>query len=133
MLTEGDIANYIYTKSKGFGIANVWQWGNIPNGEVNAERVTVQVKPMQEDVVWFSGFAEINVLLPNIEHTEYAPLIRMNEVEHIARQLFDKNVEKVEDDWLRYEIDTLNSDWDAQLHCYYINVHLRIEVLNINN
>ena len=133
MLTEGDIANFLFTKAQSFGIANVWQWGNIPIGEVKTERVTVQMKPLQEDVYFLNGFAEINVLLPYVDQSETAPLIRMGEIEHLAHEIFPKSVEQVGEDWVRYRIDTLNRLRDEEMRCYCINVHLEVEVLNINN
>ena len=131
MITEGNIADYLFVKSQAFGV-DVYQWGNIPKGAVKEERVTIQVKPLQRGKYWKNGFVEVNFCMPYIDETGKASLIRFEEVEKKSREMYDGVVDKVGDDWVRYEIDTLNRLKDEALRCYYLNVHIAFQVLNIN-
>lgn len=132
MITEGEIANFLFVEAKQFGIDEVYQWGNIPEGEVKKERITIQVKPLRNGERWCSCFAEINICVPFIDQHSHANLIRLGEVEHLCHSLLKKRVAQINGQWVRYDIDTLNRLKDDTLRCYYINAHLRFEVMNIN-
>ena len=55
MIATTDIANIIFKDCKSFGISEVYQRGNIPEGKVNAERIVVYPKTQQPDTYWERG------------------------------------------------------------------------------
>ena len=133
MITEGKIADYIYARCKKFGIAEVYQWGNIPNGVVKKPRVTVQAKAQKEGKYWFDSFVEVNVCYPYLTENGVAPLNQIDNATIKANELFGKHVDRIDDDWIAFEIDSRNRIKDESLKCYYLNLHIRFKVLNINN
>ena len=64
MIATTDIANIIFKDCKSFGISEVYQRGNIPEGKVNAERIVVYPKTQQPDTYWERGYVEVNLCVP---------------------------------------------------------------------
>lgn len=132
MITAGKIADYMYARSKQLGIAEIYQWGNIPAGVVNKPRVTIQAKSQNDGMRWISSFVEVNICYPYLNKTGIAPLNELDKAEQKARALFHGIVENIDDDWVEFSVESMSRYKDDALQCYYVNAHIRFNVLNIN-
>lgn len=132
MIATTDIANIIFKDCKSFGISEVYQRGNIPEGKVNAERIVVYPKTQQPDTYWERGYVEVNFCVP-LSRSGKANLIRLNELERKAKEMFkDGTVGQYDGSWYRYSSETIGIEEDKELCCYYVNLKLLFEVLNVN-
>lgn len=132
MIATTDIANIIFKDCKSFGISEVYQRGNIPEGKVNAERIVVYPKTQQPDTYWERGYVEVNLCVP-LSRSGKARLIRLNELERKAKEMFkDGTVGQYDGSWYRYSSETIGIEEDKELCCYYVNLKLLFEVLNVN-
>lgn len=132
MIATTDIANIIFKECKSFGISEVYQRGNIPEGKVNAERIVVYPKTQQPDTYWERGYVEVNLCVP-LSRSGKTNLIRLNELERKAKEMFkDGVVGQYDGSWYRYSSETIGIEEDKELCCYYVNVKLLFEVLNVN-
>ena len=132
MIATTDIANIIFKDCKSFGISEVYQRGNIPEGKVNAERIVVYPKTQQPDTYWERGYVEVNLCVP-LSRSGKTNLIRLNELERKAKEMFkDGVVGQYDGSWYRYSSETIGIEEDKELCCYYVNVKLLFEVLNVN-
>lgn len=62
-----------------------------------------------------------------------ADLIRLNELERKGKKMFkDGVVGQYDGSWYRYSSETIGIEEDKELCCYYVNVKLLFEVLNVN-
>lgn len=132
MIATTDIANIIFKDCKSFGISEVYQRGNIPEGKVNAERIVVYPKTQQPDTYWERGYVEVNLCVP-LSRSGRVNLIRLNELERKAKEMFkDGVVGQYDGSWYRYSSETIGIEVDKELCCFYVNVKLLFEVLNVN-
>lgn len=132
MIATTDIANIIFKDCKSFGISEVYQRGNIPEGKVNAERIVVYPKTQQPDTYWERGYVEVNLCVP-LSRSWRVNLIRLNELERKAKEMFkDGVVGQYDGSWYRYSSETIGIEVDKELCCFYVNVKLLFEVLNVN-
>lgn len=132
MIATTDIANIIFKDCKSFGISEVYQRGNIPEGKVNAERIVVYPKTQQPDTYWERGYVEVNLCVP-LSRSGRINLIRLNELERKAKEMFkDGVVGQYDGSWYRYSSETIGIEVDKELCCFYVNVKLLFEVLNVN-
>ena len=60
MIVTTDIGNILYRDCKAFGI-EVYQKGNIPDGEITTERVIIWTKEQSQETYWKKGFVEVNL------------------------------------------------------------------------
>lgn len=128
MITTGDIYKILYKKCGGFGF-EVYRYGHIPRGEVENPRVTIKVKAPNGETYWRKGFAEVNILFPNIG--ESADLTSLEEYEHLAEE--NLTFTEVYDGLVvRFSVDGRTEIIeDASLRCYYVNARVLYEVLNV--
>ena len=91
MIVTTDIANIIFKDCKAFGISEMYQRGNIPEGEVKTERIVIYPKAHQTDAYWEKGYVEVNLCVP-VTKTGKANLIRLNELERNAREMFKDGI-----------------------------------------
>ena len=132
MIATTDIANIIFKDCKSFGISEVYQRGNIPEGKVNAERIVVYPKTQQPDTSSERGYGEANLCVP-LSRSGKANQTRLNELERKAKEMFkDGVVGQYDGSWYRYSSETIGIEVDKELCCFYVNVKLLFEVLNVN-
>lgn len=132
MIATTDIANIIFKDCKAFGISEMYQRGNIPEGEVKTERIVIYPKTQQPDAYWEKGYVEVNLCVP-VTKTGKANLIRLNEIERKAKETFkDGVVSQYDSSWYRYSSESIGIEEDKELCCYYVNVKLLFETLNVN-
>lgn len=130
MIVTTDIGNILYRDCKAFGI-EVYQKGNIHDGEVTTERVIIRTKSQTPSKYWKKGFVEVNLCVPDIEPNT-ANLIRLAELEREAMKILDEVVGSYDGTTYRYSIDSIGIEADTALKCHYVNVRLLFEVLNVN-
>lgn len=128
MITNTDVANILVRDCEKFGIS-VYQKGNIPDGEIQKDRITIHVKDNTTGQYWNKGFVEVNLCTPDKQGK--ANLIRLQELEHIAIGSMS-SVGEYDDSYYRYSIYSHGLEEDSSMKCHYINVRLLFEVLNVN-
>lgn len=132
MIVTTDIANIIFKDCKSFGISEMYQRGNIPEGKVKTERIVIYPKTQQPDDYWEKGYVEVNLCVP-VTKIGKANLIRLNELERKAKEMFkDDIVGQYDRSWYRYSSESIGIEEDKELCCYYVNVKLLFETLNVN-
>lgn len=129
MIVTTDIGNILYRDCKAFGI-EVYQKGNIPDGEVTTERVIIRTKSQTPSKYWKKGFVEVNLCVPDV-NVDTANLIRLAELERQAMKILDDVVSSYDGTTYRYSIDSIGMEADTALKCHYVNVRLLFEVLNV--
>lgn len=129
MIVTTDIGNILYRDCKAFGI-EVYQKGNIPDGEVTTERVIIRTKNQTPSKFWKKGFVEVNLCVPDVD-VDTANLIRLAELEREAMKILDDVVSTYDGTTYRYSIDSIGTEADTALKCHYVNVRLLFEVLNV--
>ncbi|UVP50672.1 hypothetical protein NXW88_24375 [Bacteroides cellulosilyticus] len=58
MIVTTDIGNILYRDCKAFGI-EVYQKGNIPDGEITTERVIIWTKEQSQETYWKKGLLRL--------------------------------------------------------------------------
>ena len=127
MITSTDIANILYKDCQVFGL-NVFQNGNIPDGEIENERITIHTKQQSIEPYWNKGFVEVNFCVPDMNGK--ANLIRLGELERDAVYLLE-DVGEHDGSHYRYSVYSHGVEEDVPMRCHYINVRLLFEVLNV--
>ena len=129
MIVTTDIGNILYRDCKALGI-EVYQKGNIPDGEVTTERVIIRTKSQTPSKYWKKGFVEVNLCVPDVD-IDTANHIRLAELEREAMKILDDVVSSYDGTTYRYSIDSIGTEADTALKCHYVNVRLLFEVLNV--
>lgn len=129
MIVTTDIGNILYRDCRAFGL-EVYQKGNIPEGEVTTERVIIRTKPQSPSKYWKKGFVEVNLCVPDIR-PDTANLIRLAELERQAMKILDGVVGSYDGTTYRYSIESIGMEADTALKCHYVNVRILFEVLNV--
>lgn len=129
MIGVSDIGNIVYRDCKqAFGL-ECYQKGNVPQGEITTERVIIYPKVQQDISIWKESFVEVNLCVPDIAPNT-ANLVRLNELERIAREQLRYKTDVYDDTLYRYKIDTIGLEQDQEMKCHYINVTLLFETIN---
>ena len=134
MIATTDIGGIMYGECKGFGIADVYHDGNIPESDkaITAERITIHPKSQRPETYWKKGFVEVNLCVPDFKNGK-ANLIRLQELEREVAAKFGRTdiVGEYDGTPYRYSVDTIGVEEDKNLRCHYVNVRLLFEVYNI--
>ena len=130
MIVTTDIGNILYRNCKAFGI-EVYQKGNISDGEVTTERVIIRTKSQTPSKYWKKGFVEVNLCVPDVD-IDTANLIRLAELERQAMKILDDVVGSYDGTTYCYSIASIGTEADTALKCHYVNVRILFEVLNVN-
>lgn len=134
MMTTSDVGNMIYTIAKNMGIS-VFLRGNIPGGEITEERVTIHPKTMTDGDTWERCYVEVNINVPDIDEKGTENLVRLAEVEKLAKNTFQSLVTSFEVDgvknWCWVDWESVQRLRDNGLKSGYINVRVLVEHLNI--
>lgn len=127
MITTTDAANIIYRDCKVFGM-EIYQDGQIPDGEIVNERITIHTKRQSEETYWNKCFIEINFSVP--DKRGEANLVRLNEIEREALGKMD-SVGKYNNSYYRYSVHSSSHERDISFKCHFVNVRILFEVMNI--
>lgn len=130
MIGTTDIANLLYKACTKKGI-EVYQYGNIPRGEVTTPRVTIHVKSGSDETWWRKGFAEVNFNIPDLEDGT-ADLITLGEYERDAWKLL-KFTDVFDDTTFQFKVSSTEVMQDTQFKCHYVNARVLYRVINVIN
>lgn len=129
MITTTDVANILVRDCRAFGL-KVHQKGNIPEGVVKTERIVVVPKRQETATYWRKGFVEINICVP--DKGGKADLVRLQEMEHRAKEVLDNVVGQSDDSTYEYSIHSISGcEEDTTLMCHFVNVRILFNVLNV--
>lgn len=128
MITTSDIGSIIINDCKSFGLP-VYRFGNIPKGEVKAERIVVYVKSLTPDTFWESVFVNVNFCVPDKQGK--AVLGRLGELEKTARKKLDSSTGMYDNTKYTYSVSSSGIEEDTALKCHYVNIRLKFDVLNV--
>lgn len=128
MITTTDVFNILTRDCKKFGV-KVFQKGNLPNGEVKEERITIHAKRQTIETYWNKGFVEVNFCVPDVN--KEADLVRLNELERLAVSSLEQ-VGEYDGTHYRYSVHSSSTEQDISFKCHFVNVRILFEVLNIN-
>lgn len=128
MITKSDIEEILYDRCRTFGVPIILS-PNMPDDEIQEERIVIIVRPIQSGVYWNRSACEVNWVVPDISGEEDG--IRL------------KAIEKILVPYMRYfrgERENTNyrckrSSWGREssdgMRCHYVNIRLEFEILNI--
>lgn len=128
MITTSDIGDIIYKDCKVFGIP-VYRFGNIPEGVVKTDRITIYVKTLVPDDIWSSVFVNVNFCVPDIKGK--ADLKKLKTYEREARLKLDDVTKMYDGTRYVYTISSSGIEEDLALKCHFINIRLKFDVLNV--
>lgn len=126
MITTGDIADILVRDLKPFGIAT-YKKGAIPEGKVLTERITVIPKEPKPGIYWKKDFVEVNFCVPPMNGL--ANTKRLTELEREASGL--RAVSSYDGSTYRYKVYSTKQELDTALECYFVNVKILFEILNV--
>ena len=129
MITVSDIEKILYKDCATFGV-EVFPYGNVPEGEITAERIVVHSKPLQTEKIWNKSFCDVNICVP--DKNGQADKIRIDELAREAQDRFKGIVGDFDGTPYHYTWDTIGVENDTQMRCHYVNVRILFEVLNID-
>lgn len=128
MITVTDAQNIVYKHAEQLGLP-VYQFGNIPKGEVKKSRVTVRAKDLTEQTIWNPCFIEVNVCVP--DKKDEADSKMLNNYDRLAHKAFLEIVDRYDGSTYRIRWQSSHEESDASLRCHYINIRLKFEILNV--
>lgn len=131
MITTSDIGDILYLHLSGLSVKDIRRgWNLLPKGELTEERVTLTVKTITAGKPWSKAFAEVNILVPDMEDGQ-ADLIRLSELEAEYVAAFGWNTSTRHGIRYRFGRETFGFLDDAQLRCHYVNIRVLFEFLNL--
>ena len=128
MITTTEVGNIICNDCRIFGIP-VYRFGNIPNGELKDERIVIYVKSLTPDEIWESVFVNVNLCVP--DKRGKAELVRLGELERIAREEFRSKTSMYDNTRYTYSVSSSSIEEDSALKCHFVNIRLKFDILNV--
>jgi hypothetical protein len=129
MIGVSDIGNILYADCKRIFSLPCFQRGNVPQGEITTDRIIIYPKVQQDISIWKESFVEVNICVPDIA-PDTANLVRLNEVERIAREHLKYKCSEYDNTLYRYKIDTIGLEQDQEMKCHYVNISILFETIN---
>lgn len=129
MITTTDIGDILFRDCQTFGL-DVFRKGNIPDGDVVSERIVIIPKPQTPNKYWKKSFIEVNFCVPYLVGQK-AALARLGELERNARMTLNGVTGEYDGTRYRYSISSVGVEEDTLLKCYYVNVRLLFQTLNV--
>ena len=126
-----DIEQVLITACAGLGVvplSSIFVSDDFPEG--TGERIVIHVKETQRNPIFYTGFAEVNAVIP--DDNGRAQHERLQEVETVLAEAFRYDtVAEFNGETYRYGLHSVSikSEPDAKYH--YVNARLLIEILNI--
>jgi len=127
MITSSDAEILVLKKAKELGITT-YPWGNIPEGKILSDRVTVRAKGVTPSTYWSKCFVEVNLSVPDIDGEKNG--IRLQELEREGARLFGNYTDSYDGTVYRVRISSSEVMEDKQFDCHYVNIRLSFEILN---
>lgn len=135
MITTGDVYCILRKVCERFGIAEIYDALDEPQGEIKSERIVVRTGSQNNGKIWEKSFVNINFCIPlNIDGS--VNTVRLNEIERMVKPVF-KYGDIVEYDGSTCSYESGGDSWmsreaDTALKCHYVNIRILFEVLNVN-
>ena len=133
MITTLDIGDILYRdlnllKSQ-MGIANIYQDGNVPVGEVVDERIVIVPPPNSTDeTYWTKAFANVNLVVPDKNGKK--DITRLQILERFAKKNLDDHCGKFDGTTYTYEVST-GIENEPDLKAHFVNVKILFSILNV--
>ena len=128
MITTTEVGNIICNDCRIFGLP-VYRFGYIPNGELKDERIVIYVKSLTPDEIWESVFVNVNLCVP--DKRGKAELVRLGELERIARKEFRSKTSMYDNTRYTYSVSSSSIEEDSALKCHFVNIRLKFDILNV--
>jgi hypothetical protein len=131
MIVTSDIGDILYKDCKTMlGIANIYQEGNVPAGDITADRVIIRPpKTDTPETYWDKSFANINIVVPDKDGKE--DITRLQALQRLAEKVLDDHFGRFNGTGYTYEIASNGIEKDADMKCHYVNVKILFKVLNV--
>lgn len=126
-----DIEQVLIEACAGLGIVPlscIYVSDDYPEG--TSERIVIRVKQQQRNPVFYTGFVEVNAVVPDKEGR--ADHDRLQEVENILTEAFRYDtVTEFNDETCRYGLHSVSTLYEPDAKYHYVNARLLFEILNI--
>lgn len=130
MIVTTDIQTILYKDAQKLGIKKVYKDGAVPEGDVKSEWVVIIVNSVEPGTYWKAGFVHVNICIPYLDRKGTAPLTRLNALERLAvKELHSTST--YDGTSYTYEVDTTRIEENRDLKCFYVNVRILFQVLNV--
>ena len=133
MIVTTDIGDILYKDCNSlkttFGIANIYQDGNVPVGEVTAERIVIVPPPNDTaETYWIKSFANVNLVVPDKNGKK--DITRLQTLERLAKKNLDYRCGKFDGTTYTYEVST-GIENEPDLKCHFVNIKILFKILNV--
>ena len=133
MIVTTDIGDILYKDCNSlkttFGIANIYQDGNVPVGEVTAERIVIVPPPNDTaETYWIKSFANVNLVVPDKNGKK--DITRLQTLERLAKKNLDDHCGKFDGTLYTYEVST-GIENEPDLKCHFVNIKILFKILNV--
>lgn len=129
MIVTTDIGSILYKDCEVFGL-DIFQMGNVPQGDVTIERIAILPKPQVPGVYWNTCLVDVNLYVPDAEPNT-ANLLRLKELERHAFRVLNDVISSYDGTTYCYSIDSISIEADTALKCHYVNCRIMFKVLNL--
>ena len=131
MITTSDIRKILSIDAQSLGIGEIYPKENVPEGNVESERVVIIVKDQSTETYWDKCFANINIDVPDLDEYGNADLPRLEDLERLAHNVFEDVCGEFNGSHYVYTWDSIGIERDNGLRCHYVAVRILFEVLNV--
>ena len=126
-----DIEQVLIEACAGLGIvplSSIYVSDDFPEG--TDERIVIHVKEQQRNPIFYTGFAEVNAVVP--DNSGRADHERLQDVENILSSAFRYDtVTEFNGETIRYGLHSIKTLYEPDARYHYVNARLLIELLNI--
>lgn len=127
-----DIEQVLITACAGLGIvplSSIYVADDYPEG-IDGERMVIRVKEQQRNPVFYTGFVEVNAVVPDVDGR--ADHTRLQEVENTLAEAFRYDtVTEFNGETCRYGLHSIRTLYEQDAKYHYANARLLFEILNI--
>ena len=131
MLGSKDIEKIMIKVCEGLEIvplSHIFTKDDFPEGVM--ERIVIHVKEQVRGDIFYKGFVEINVVIP--DDNDRADHETLGDVEQILNEAFKyETCGEYENQTYRYGLHSLSCNHEPDAHYHYVNARLTFETLNI--
>ena len=109
-------------------LSHIFVKDDFPEG--TAERIVIHVKSQSRGEIFYKGFVEVNVVVP--DDNDRADHETLGEIEKILNDAFKYDtVGEFEGETYRYGLNSMETLHEPDAHYHYVNARLLFETLNI--
>ena len=109
-------------------LSHIFVKDDFPEG--TAERIVIHVKSQSRGEIFYKGFVEVNVVVP--DDNDRADHETLGEIEKILNDAFKYDiVGEFEGETYRYGLNSMETLQEPDAHYHYVNARLLFETLNI--